>query len=140
MIKLAGPVKSCETRYVAEPKGAFVKKITLLLVLVAILLVALGGLAYAATPQDIYDDYADNGVLDGAYTDAELQAYLNDATLHQYPQDASKVNGLDALVRGLLSARERFPFTGFEAGFVALGVLALLGVGLGLRRAARAKG
>ncbi len=115
------------------------KKTVLLMGLVAILLVALGGFAFAATPQDIYDDYDDNGVLDGIYTDAELQAYLNDATLHQYPPDAAKVNGLDALVRGLLTVRERFPFTGFEVGLIALGVLALLGVGLGLRRVARAK-
>lgn len=114
------------------------KKIVLLLSLVAVLMVVLGGFAFAATPQDIYDDYADNGVLDGTYTDAELQAYLDDATLHQYG-DPTVVSELDALVRGLLSARDRFPFTGFEAGLVALGVVALLGVGLGLRHVARAK-
>ncbi len=115
------------------------KKIAVLLGLVAILLVAMGGFAFAATPQDIYDDYADNGVLDGSYTDAELQAYLDDATLHQYPPDAAKVNGLDALVRGMLSSRDRFPLTGMEAGYMALGVVALLGLGLGLRRVASAK-
>ena len=32
-----------------------------------------GAVAYAATPQDIYNDYADNGKLDGHYTDAELK-------------------------------------------------------------------
>ncbi len=115
------------------------KKIVFLVLAVAVLLVGLGTSAFAATPQDIYDDYADNGVLDGTYTDAELRAYLNDATLHQYPPDATKVRELDTLVRGMLSARDRFPFTGFEITLAAVGVIALLGAGLGLRRLAKAR-
>jgi hypothetical protein len=117
-----------------------VKKILLLVGLVAVLLVALSGLAYAATPQQIYNDYADNGKLDGAYTIDELNAYLNNAALHQYPPNASKVAALDALVLGILQGRHRFPFTGSEALMLGVGIVALLGTGLGLRRMARARG
>ena len=115
------------------------KKTLFLILAVVILSVVLGTMAFAATPQDIYDDYADNGKLDGTYTDAELQAYLNDATLHQYPPNATKVQELDALVRGMLSDRDEMPMTGFEITLVAVGVLVLLGAGLGLRRLARAR-
>lgn len=116
------------------------KKILLIVGLVAILSVLLAGMAFAATPQDIYDDYADNGVLDGTYTDEELQAYLNDATLHQYPPDPTKVSELDTIVRGMLADRGVFPFTGAEIGIVAVAsVLVLLFAGIGLRRLARAR-
>ena len=115
------------------------KKTLFLVLAVVILSVVLGTWAFAATPQDIYDDYADNGKLDGTYTDAELQAYLNDATLHQYPPNATKVRELDALVRGMLSDRDDMPMTGFEIAYIGAGVLLLLGVGLGLRRLASAR-
>ncbi len=115
------------------------KKTILLLVLTAVVFVALCGTAFAATSQDIWNDFNEDGDLDGIYTDAELRAYLNNATLHQYPPDAPKIRQLDALVRGLLSGRNRFPFTGTEIALVAVGVFALLGAGLGLRRLARAK-
>jgi hypothetical protein len=120
-------------------KGVFVKKILLLVVLTAILFLGLCGTAFAATSQDIWDDFNDDGDLDGIYTDAELSAYLNNATLHQYPPDASKIQALDALVRGMLSARDRFPFSGAEMAYVVLGVAAVLGAGLGLRRLARVR-
>jgi hypothetical protein len=116
-----------------------VKKLLLMVVMTAVLFLVVSGTVFAATPQDIYDDYNDNGKLDGTYTDAELRAYLNNATLHQYPPDATKVKSLDALVRGLLSSRGEFPFTGTEIAFVAAGVVALLGIGLGLRRVSRAR-
>lgn len=109
-----------------------------MVIVTAVLFLGLSGSAFAATPQDIYDDYNDNGKLDGTYTDAELRAYLNNATLHQYPPDATKIKSLDALVRGLLASRDQFPFTGSEIALVAAGVVALLGIGLGLRRVSRA--
>ena len=40
--------------------------------------------ALAATPEDIYRDLADNGKLDGAYTQAELQAFLQSASVQGY--------------------------------------------------------
>ena len=116
------------------------KKLVLFVILTAVLLVTLCGTAFAATPQDIWNDYNDNGELDGTYTNDELRAYLNNATLHQYPPDGSKIQSLDAKVRGLLSARDRFPFTGAEIAWIAVAVLGLLGAGVGLRRLARSRG
>lgn len=40
--------------------------------------------AGAATPEDIYKDLADNGRLDGTYTQAELQAFLQSAQVQGY--------------------------------------------------------
>ena len=40
--------------------------------------------AFSATPQEIYRDYADNGRLDNAYTPADLERVLKNATLQQY--------------------------------------------------------
>jgi hypothetical protein len=42
------------------------------------------GAAAAASPQDIYNDLADNGCLDGTYTQAELDAYAQSATVQGY--------------------------------------------------------
>lgn len=115
------------------------KKIVLLVALTASLFLMVCGTVFAATPHDIWNDFNDNGVLDGTYTTGELRAYLNDATLHQYPPNPSKIKSLDALVRGLLSGRNRFPFTGTEIALVAVGAIALLGIGLGLRRVSRSR-
>ena len=115
------------------------KKTILFAALTVVLFLMVAGTVFAATPRDIWNDFNDNGVLDGTYTTGELRAYLNDATLHQYPPNAGKVKSLDILVRGLLSARNRFPFTGSEMVLVAVGVVVLLSAGLGLRRLARAR-
>ena len=113
------------------------KKALLLFGAVVILVFALSGVALAATPMDIYNDYAVNHPnLAGTYTEAELQAYLADATIHQYPPDATLVAGLDQLVAEMLG-RDDFPFTGFQLGLVAAVAVVLIGGGVMLRRATR---
>lgn len=114
------------------------KRVLMILALAAVLFVALSGVALAATPQQIYNDYIDNGRLDGTYSDAELKAYLNSAYVHQYG-DLTKTIELDTLVKRILAARDRFPFTGMEIALMAVGVLVLAGAGVGLRRLARKK-
>ena len=91
--------------------------------------------ALAATPQDIYDDYRDNGKLDNTYTDAELRAYLNDANVHQYG-DSSVLGRLDNLANDLLS-RDVFPFTGFQLMIAGIIAVVLIGGGISLRRLSR---
>ena len=113
------------------------KKIALLSLLVIALSLVFTGVALAATPQDIYDDWAADGDLDGTYTEAELRAYLNDATVHQYG-DPQMVNTLDRKVNELLT-REEFPFTGAQIALMAIAVIALLGGGVALRRFAGAR-
>jgi len=111
-----------------------------------VLVLALSGVALAASPQDIYDDYAQDQKLDGTYTEAELQAYLGDAGVRQYGS-ASVLAALDAVVKGLLSSgddegaddgdRDTFPFTGVEVLLMALGGTALVGGGAAIRRLTR---
>ena len=64
------------------------------------------GLACAsqASPQDIYNDYAADGGIDGTYTTAELRSYLADATLDQYG-DPAVLLALDTIVLGMLKHR-----------------------------------
>ncbi len=115
------------------------KRAVFVLVTAAFLVLALSGVALAATPQDIYNDYLDNGVLDGTYTDAELQAYLSDATLHQYG-DPATLTALDAVVQGILSEdRDEFPFTGAQWALIAFAGMALIGGGAGLRHLVRSR-
>jgi hypothetical protein len=94
--------------------------------------------AWAATPWEIYQDYAADGDLDGTYSNAELEAYLSSAYVDQYGE-VGTITKLDALVRSLISARGRFPFTGMEIALMVVGVLVLAGAGVGLRRVARKK-
>jgi hypothetical protein len=115
------------------------KRVIIFSMVVAALVMAFSGLALAGTaPQDIYNDYADNGQLDGTYTDAQLQAYLDDATVHQYG-DESTTDELDTLATTMLTdeSRSEFPFTGMEMGLMVIGALVLVGAGFVLRKASR---
>jgi uncharacterized protein YcnI len=87
------------------------------------------------TPQDIYDDFVTNGKLTRDYTDAELNAYLNDASLAQYSDDDVKKR-LDDVVKDRLS-RDVYPFTGFQIAILVVVVVALIGGGVTLRKLSR---
>lgn len=100
--------------------------------------VALASTQNPATPQDIYDDYAKDGKLDGPkspYTDAELNAYLNDATLHMYG-NPDVTEPLDNQVTEELTTTE-FPFTGFQLMIAGIVAVVLVGGGIALRRLSR---
>ncbi|MBN1630612.1 MAG: hypothetical protein JW990_12665, partial [Thermoleophilia bacterium] len=95
------------------------KKLLLFVMVTVLMVFGLATAALAATPQDIYDDYtgADGsavGSLEGTYTDAELQAYLDDPLIDQYG-DPTVVGELDALVTSMLEdGQDEFPMTGAE--------------------------
>jgi ABC-type antimicrobial peptide transport system permease subunit len=110
------------------------KRLILIIAGAVLLVFVMSSLALAFTPQDIYNDYLDNGKLDNKYTKAELEAYLNDATIHQYG-DPAVIAGLDLLVREML--RSEFPFTGFQLAIAAIVAVALIGGGFALRRFTR---
>ena len=124
-----------------------------------VLVLGVSGTALAASPQDIYNDYADNHKLDGTYTVAEIEAYLDDATKDEYGED-DVLTPLDGLLTKVLDAmkagddfataltkalgttpsddgRDEFPFTGMELIAIALGAVVLVGGGLTLRRVSR---
>ena len=119
------------------------KKAILFAVTLVTLFSLFTGIALAASPQDIYNDYLADGKLDGNYTDDELRAYLGDATLDQYG-DPALLTALDGVAQGILDKsggdHGEFPFTGFQVGLLGVAVLALIAGGLGLRRLSRNKG
>ena len=106
--------------------------------------------ALAASPQQIYKDYADNGRLDGTYSRGDLQRALHDAVIQGYkpatsvaPAIKKKLSSPSSGVAGAsLPAAKRqgtLPFTGFDLALMAVGGFSLLGLGAGLRRFARNK-
>lgn len=110
----------------------------------AVLLAAPGALA--ATPREIYKDYADNGRLDKSYSRADLQAALKNALLQEYekPEQGgleSEINERVSQPSGVAGARRigALPFTGVDLALMAFGGGLLLLLGAGLRRFARNK-
>jgi hypothetical protein len=95
--------------------------------------------ALAATPQQIYRDYKDNGRLDHHYTRSDLQRALRDAALQGYPHVGVQGAVQQALGAQAVKTRGGLPFTGFDLGLMAAGGALLLGAGTGLRRLGRAK-
>ncbi len=97
-----------------------------------------GGVAFAADPLDILNDYLPDGRLDGPYTRAELETYLTDEEIDMWA-DAPQ---LDALVQRLLDSddgrHEFFPYTGMPVALVVFASTGLMGAGLGLRWVAAA--
>ncbi len=105
--------------------------------------------AFAASPRTIYQDYADNGKLDGSYSTADLQRALKDAVAQGY--GAPKAGGTagqnaggirpQGLQAALPPTRAKgaagiLPFTGTDLTLMTLGGGGLLLLGGGLRRAA----
>jgi hypothetical protein len=95
----------------------------------------------AATPTQIYRDFADNGRLDMKYSKADLDRALKDAVLQGYG-DQNVTGGLPAAAGeagGAAGAAGILPFTGLDLTLMALGGAALLAAGAGLRRLGKSK-
>jgi hypothetical protein len=123
-----------------------------LITAVTALAVAVGApSALAATPQQIYKDYADNGRLDGNYSNSDIQRALHDAVLQGYPgikevspAKTTKKSHPSSGVKGVnkLPAAKRqgaLPFTGLDLALMTVGGFSLLLLGGALRRFARNK-
>jgi hypothetical protein len=109
--------------------------------------------AFAASSQQIYKDYADNGRIDGHYSRADLQRALRDVQVQGYGKPSVSA-GLPAAVQKALAAQPAhssaplaatghptggLPFTGFDLALMLLGGLGLLTLGAGLRKLGRSK-
>jgi hypothetical protein len=126
---------------------------------VALVALVVSSAALAASPRQIYADYADNGRLDATYTQADLEAALRDATLGGY-YPSGTVGGMKAGIKQKLgtkapsagapagtqnqlaqtgSAGGALPFTGFDLALIVGGAVFLLVLGGGLRRVSRAR-
>jgi hypothetical protein len=109
--------------------------------------------ASAATPQQIYKDYADNGRLDQHYSQADLQRALKNAVFQGYkPQGGGNLPGavkkqssnpssgvLGSQLPAAQKANGSLPFTGVDLALMTAGGLGLLGLGAGMRRLGRNK-
>jgi hypothetical protein len=92
--------------------------------------------AYGATAAQIRADLAD-GRLDGKYTNAELTAFLKDATSQGYPPPGSDVIGAAGVPTGVAGeAAGLLPFTGVDLALLVAGASVLVLIGFGLRRLA----
>lgn len=120
---------------------------------VAVALVALlaSSVALAASPRQIYDDYADNGRFDAVYSPRDLQAVLTNATIQGYG-DTAVVAPMKAEIKrklgkgapagqvlGRTGEGGSLPFTGFDLALIVGGALVLLLIGGGLRRVSRSR-
>lgn len=97
----------------------------------------------AATPRQIYRDFADNGRLDGHYSKQDLDRALKSAVLQGYGEGGVE-SGLAPVAqsRGVAATevQGRLPFTGLDLALMVVGGGMLILVGFGLRRLGRRTG
>ena len=114
-----------------------------LVAVAAVTLLALlcAGSAFAATPQRIYRDLADNGRLDGRYTRAEIERAFDlppvvgtDAQLPRKPIRIPQSSEATPAPRATGNTDRRIPFTALDAALLVAGGVPLLLMGAGLRR------
>jgi hypothetical protein len=108
---------------------------------IAALSIVGAGSAFAATPQQIYRDLADNGRLDGVYTRADIERALNlppvvgtdafqPAPRKPIAESAEEAGSAHAAER----SDRRVPFSALDAALLVAGGGPLLLIGAGLRR------
>ncbi|HEV2903074.1 MAG TPA: hypothetical protein VGW30_07400 [Gaiellaceae bacterium] len=109
--------------------------------LLALLALVGAGSAFAATPQKIYRDLADNGKLDGRYTRAEIERAFNlppvvgtDAQLPRKPIRLPEASEAVPSPRAAHKSDRRIPFSALDAALLVAVSGPLLLVGAGLRR------
>src|SRR5574339_719510 len=77
--------------------------------------------AMAATPQQIFRDYSDNGRLDHAYSNADLKAALKYAAVQGYPHVGVQGAVQQALGAQAVKTSGGLPFTGLDLALMAVG-------------------
>jgi hypothetical protein len=95
--------------------------------------------ANAATPQQIFRDYAQHGRLTHSYSRGDLNRALRDAALQGYPRVGVQGAIEQALGAKAVKARGGLPFTGLDLALMSAGGALLLAAGTGLRALGRAK-
>lgn len=95
--------------------------------------------AVAATPQQIFRDYADNGRLDHAYSKADLNAALKYAAVQGYPHVGVQGAVQQALGAQAVKTSGGLPFTGLDLALMAVGGALLIGAGATLRKLGRTR-
>lgn len=101
------------------------------------LLVAPGALA--ASPQQIYRDYAQHGRLTHNYSRSDLERAQRDAALQGYPRVGVQGAVQQALGARAVKTQGGLPFTGLDLALMSAGAALLLVAGTGMRALGRAK-
>ncbi|HET9323067.1 MAG TPA: hypothetical protein VFO03_04255 [Gaiellaceae bacterium] len=107
-----------------------------------LLVLVTAGSAYAATPQSIYRDLADNGRLDGHYTRADIERAFDVPTdlrtdalrIPRRPIRAPAAAEGGSASTGASRSGHRLPFSSLDAALLVAGGAPLLLIGAGLRR------
>lgn len=103
--------------------------------------------ASAASPREIYRDFAADGRIDGNYSTRDLESALRDTTLQGYgagnfaPAVKQKLRNQGNAGQTLGSPRRSgtLPFTGLDLALLVGGAAFLLVLGGGLRRLGRSR-
>jgi hypothetical protein len=108
----------------------------LTLTLVGLCALACAGPVAAASPQKIYKDLADNGRLDGRYSDADIARAFNLDRVVGTDQRRPAQAEAQAPVTPTPAERSdpAIPFTGLDVALLIVGGGPLLLIGIGLRR------
>lgn len=110
----------------------------LIFILVGLCALAFAGPTAAASPQRIYKDLADNGRLDGRYTEADIARAFNldrvVGTDQRRPAQAEARAPVTSAPRGAERADRTIPFTELDLALLIVGGGPLLLIGIGLRR------
>lgn len=118
---------------------AGLRPLLLLMLVGAVALVCVGPSA-AASPQRIYKDLADNGRLDGRYSDADIARAFNlervVSTDQRLPAQAEAQAPVTSTAPAPATERSSptIPFTGLDVALLIVGGVPLLLIGVGLRR------
>jgi hypothetical protein len=104
--------------------------------------------AHAATPEQIYRDFAQDRRLDGQYSVSDLEAAQQSPIVQGYPDDAITTELRPVIARQIAAQQQPLeeavergglPFTGLDLALLTAGALFLLAFGVSLRRLAKAK-
>jgi len=125
-----------------------------ILAVVALAALVVAVTATAASPREIYADFADNGRLDQTYSRGDLERAQNDAAIQGYG-NPTVTGGLEAEIEQQLGATAgqsddgagidavgrsggTLPFTGVDIALLTAGAGFLILLGWGFRRVGRA--
>jgi|1186.fasta_scaffold91012_2 hypothetical protein len=121
-----------------------IRSLAILAVAIASALAIATAASAGGSSQQIYNDYAKDGQINGHYSVAQLQSALHDSIAQGYPranyhsavqQQMAGVAGVQATQTPTQSGA--LPFTGLDVGVVVGVALLLIALGYGLRRAGR---
>jgi hypothetical protein len=111
------------------------RRSVLVLITVALGMLVCAGPAVAASPQKIYRDLADNGRLDGRYSQADLARAFNlDRVMGTDESPMRRPAAVSPRPTSAKRSGRKIPFSGLDLALLTAGSGPLLLIGVGLRR------